>query len=477
MSTDISTCVDQPRQCTCRPIIGGGWADSVYRPFFTAGILTVLTAGATWGAWLLVKIGWAGSFFSSNIQDINAHGQAQIYGWMGLFIMGFAYQAFPRKWHTELAAPPLAAAALAAMIAGIALRTVGMVLSDGWGGGVAVSVAGCALQLAAIVVFTGQMLITFRHSLVKIEPYIGFIFSATFWFVAMAALDLWNTYTTLTAPGRAELLWHVATYQAPLRDMQIHGLGLLMILGVAIRIFPGLYRLPPVPTRRAWWALAVLNLAVVGECVLFVVYRWTGNHVLAALLMIPWIMLCVGVAMLALPWRLWRPFEVRDRSGKFIRAAFAWLALSLLMLLALPAHLHLSGMPFSHAYYGAIRHAVTVGFVSMMIVGVASKIVPALGGLDTRKLSPLTGPFILLNLGCFLRVTFQTLTDFFPSFFTVLGISGTLEVTALAWWGIGLILVMRAGKRTAYVQESPGGTGQRRGNSPSRPVTAIPVSA
>jgi hypothetical protein len=26
---------------------------------------------------------------------------------------------------------------------------------------------------------------------------------------------------------------------------------------------------------------------------------------------------------------------------------------------------------FSHAYYGAVRHAITVGFISLMIVGVA----------------------------------------------------------------------------------------------------------
>jgi hypothetical protein len=459
--------------------VGGNWADSVYRSYFTAGILTVLTAGATWGAWLLVKIGWAGSFFSSNIQDINAHGQAQIYGWMGFFIMGFSYQAFPRKWHTELKAPALAAAALAAMIAGIALRTAGMVLADGWGAGVGVSMIGCALQLASILVFSGQMVATFRRSLVRFEPYIGFIFSAIFWFIAMAGLDLWHTYATLTVPGRAELLWHVATFQAPLRDMQIHGLGLMMILGVSIRIFPGLYRLPHVPARRAWWALALLNTAVAGECLLFVIYRLTSNHVLAAFLMIPWIMLCVGVVMLVLPWRLWRPFEVRDRSGKFIRAAFGWLALSLLMLLALPAQLHLSGMPFSHAYYGAIRHAITVGFVSMMIVGVASKVVPALGGIDPRKLSALTGPFILLNLGCLLRVTFQTLTDFYPSVFMVLGISGTLEVTALAWWGIGLIHVMRAGKRAARERELseriPHVDARR--NAPEPRIIAIPASA
>src|SRR4051812_2781490 len=33
----------------------------------------------------------------------------------------------------------------------------------------------------------------------------------------------------------------MATYQAPLRDLQVHGLALSMVLGVAIRLFPGLF--------------------------------------------------------------------------------------------------------------------------------------------------------------------------------------------------------------------------------------------
>src|SRR5262245_22172413 len=37
-------------------------ADSIYRPFFKAGIVIVLTLGAAWGAWLLLRIGLGGSF-------------------------------------------------------------------------------------------------------------------------------------------------------------------------------------------------------------------------------------------------------------------------------------------------------------------------------------------------------------------------------------------------------------------------------
>ncbi len=104
--------------------------DTIYRRYFTAGILLVLTAGATWGAWLLWRIGAAGTFTGISIFDVNAHGHAQIFGWVGLFIMGFAYQAFPRMWHTELAAPRLAVAVFGMMVVGLIVRTTGMTLAE-----------------------------------------------------------------------------------------------------------------------------------------------------------------------------------------------------------------------------------------------------------------------------------------------------------------------------------------------------------
>jgi hypothetical protein len=46
-------------------------------------------------------------------------------------------------------------------------------------------------------------------------------------------------------------------------------------------------------------------------------------------------------------------------------------------------------MGFSHAFSGATRHAITVGFISLMIMGVAAKVVPTLKGVDVRTLPAL----------------------------------------------------------------------------------------
>jgi hypothetical protein len=351
-------------------------------------------------------------------------------------------------WQTTLAAPRLAVAAFVLMASGLVVRTIGMTVAGGVGGHAAgVALVGGVAEGLAILIFAGQLLVTFRNSLARVEPYVAFIFTAVFWFVAQAALDLWHTWATMTAATTSDLLWHVATYQAPLRDLQVHGLALFMILGVSLRMLPALFDLPAVPARRAWWALGVLTTAVVGEVVVFIAYRWTQNHAIAALLLVPWLMLIAGAWMVAGPWRLWRPLGVADRTGKFVRAAYAWLAVSLVMLLLLPVYQSVSGISFSHAYYGAVRHAITVGFISLMIMGMAAKVVPTLNGVDPRKLSPLWGPFLLVNAGCFLRVSLQTLTDWHPGFFAAVGVSGMLEVTGLAWWGGHLALIMQRGRR------------------------------
>src|SRR4030095_5338320 len=99
--------------------------------------------------------------------------------------------------------------------------------------------------------------------------------------------------------------------------------------------------------------------------------------------------------------------------------ARAWLSGALGLPAFTPVYLRPVGLDFSHAYSGAARHAITVGFVSLMIVGVASKVVPTLNGIPASVLPRLWAPFVLINAGCAIRVLFQALTDFNPAAFRV----------------------------------------------------------
>jgi hypothetical protein len=84
-----------------------------------------------------------------------------------------------------------------------------------------------------------------------------------------------------------------------------------------------------------------------------------------------------------------------------------------------------------------------------MIMGTAAHLVPTLCWRGRQNFPPLPSlwvPFVLVNAGCFLRVSLQTLTDWHPVFFSLVGVSGILEGTGLGIWGFGLVRILRKGQ-------------------------------
>jgi hypothetical protein len=319
------------------------------------------------------------------------------------------------------------------------------------GAGIAASIA----EIVAIVQFVFIIARTVAGSSRPLEVHDFYIFCALGWFIVQAVYGTVYFAALTAAPSRDVLLGLVATWQAPLRDIQIHGFILLMILGVSHRIFSPFYGLPAPRPRMSAWALAGINLGVAGEAAGFVLMRSSG-HAWAAMWYGAVLLLAGSVFTLVASWKLHRPSTDPDRSLKFLRTAYAWLLLSLAMLALLPLYQfallpalapnsQAAEIGFSHAYYGAIRHAITVGFASLMIMGVAAKVVPTLGGIAPRSLPALWAPFILINTGCAMRVGFQTLTDFNEAAFPYAGMSGLLEVTALTLWGVHLWRLMNSG--------------------------------
>lgn len=420
-------------------------ADTIYRRFFIAAIAITVTLGATWGAYLLWKIGVLG-YSGVSTNEINAHGQAQIFGWMGLFIMGFACQAFPRFWHTTLVAPKLAVAAFLLMLAGIISASFGLALGNHSAMGLPFGLGGSLLELAAVSVFVGLILWTYKCSGKHLEPYLGFVFCSFFWFLVFSIYNCWHVWNLLGAASDSRMLYYLNVFQPALRDMQFLGLGMLIILGVSLRTLPHFYDLPKIESRRGWLLLALLMVAVCMQTIFSLAVKLVALFP-QWLLSIPPALMLLGTLALICNWRLWRQFPDSDRSAKFVRAAYCWLIISLVMLIALPIYAALPGVSSLHAFTAATHHAITVGFISMMIMGHAAKVVPTLNGINLKTLTRLWGPFLLINTGCLLRVSTQVLTDWTDHAYPIIGLSGTLEVIALLWWGWHLISIMINGKR------------------------------
>lgn len=436
---------------------------SLHRRFFTAGIITILTAGAGWGALLLWQLGTRGSFTGISVHHINAHGHAQIFGWVALFIMGFAYEVFPRLWRAQPVNPVLAQCVFVSMLIGLLLN-IFAIASPALPASFTLALVGGVIQTAACIAFAAQITNAAMHrdelnahvaGRRGIDASTAFILAALGWLIVMSGYSTWHTLAVLAAPSDEALFWQLRTWQSALRDVQIHGLAMFMILGVSIRLLPGMFGLPKANEKHAWVAFALLVAAVLLECALLIVSQLTENFAIAAGLLVPWLLLPIGVSLIIWPWTLWKPVRFPDRSAKFVRAAYAWLFVSFGILLYLPIDQWMLGVPFSHACYGAARHAITVGFVSMMIVGISSKMAPGLRGMSIASLPELWTPFMLINVGCAMRVTLQIASDWTPIAFRFIGISGTLELAGLAFWAAHLIRVMWFAPKKDYGAKPP----------------------
>ena len=429
-------------------------ADTIYRRFFIAGLGIVLTLGCVWGAINLLTIGVSQSFGSVSYSWILAHGHAMVVGFVGFFIMGFAYQAFPRFKQTTLWKPRLAVTSLPLMIVGIALQTIAHLIVPS-SASMPLELFAATIQFIAVIIFAPVIVQTTLRAN-KPEAYDRFVYAALAWFV-VATIANPIIFKLFEFPGsRERLLFNLATFNIPYRDVELVGMAVMMILGVSLRFLPHAYLLRE--PSKAWRGFLFwgVNAALIIGSISFMAGMASGNH---WLLMVQWLAtIALLVIAIGTPrqYRLFAAAEQNsDRGLKFIRAAYVWFIIATAMLVFVPIYnfgiyMPITGshIPFSHAFFGAYRHAITVGFIMMMIVGVSSKLVPTLSGVDLRRAASLWPTFVLLNLGNAMRVTFQIATDFSPAAYRIMGISGFIEVVGLTLWAYELVKNIRVGMKS-----------------------------
>jgi hypothetical protein len=299
------------------------------------------------------------------------------------------------------------------------------------------------VELISIVLFLTVLYKTASQSLEPRNSYEKFLVASFFWFFVQALLSDVFFFAKATAVGQQQLIRRIALIDGPLRDMQLLGFTALIIAGVSQRFVPLVYGLRRPNKDRLPSIFAIMNIALVLNIVSYVAVLTTGNLAWAVGLELAYLLMPVWAVLLAIQLGVFSKPAQPDRTFKFVRSAYVWLIFANSMMPFFLVYGILTRQGFAHAYMGAHRHAFTVGFISMMIMGVAARVAPILAGVDARKLSGLWGPFLLITIGNGGRVLLQIGTDFFPTVcYPLLGLTGFIEVTALAWWGIGLWRIM-----------------------------------
>ncbi len=412
--------------------------DRVYARFVKTAILMTLTVGVTFGAVILTYIGLKGSFQSAAIFHpiIQAHGHAQLFGWVGLCIIGFAYYIVPRIKNIELQHRELPTTSFWLMVTGIVIRVFAQPYANETTN-ILLPISGL-LEFAAVITFTYIIFSTVFSSKEKIEIYDKFIKVGVLWFVVCSLInvfmDVYMFFTNSHEIPRA--------FYSPFVHMYLLGFVFMFIFAVNIRtVYAFLDVRTPSHTavNTTFW---LLNLILP----FYFITHFLSYEFPFLLKASYFTIYVVAFSVLVFVYGI-RVFErstgelddvVMDRSySKTIRAAYVWLIIGVLILGAKPFLGAFS--EGQYLFHGAANHALAVGFITMMIMGYASKMVPTFRGVNmySVRLSDMT--FILINLGCFLRVFTQVMIGLKGDFYySLIGFSGWIEFVAIGMFGYNI---------------------------------------
>lgn len=409
----------------------GRFAERAHRPFLLSALVITLTFGAGWGAWLLWRIGARGAFSGVPAAYVIAHGEAQLWGFLVLFVMGISVRTVLQGVTRPPLGPWACRGLLALALVGIAGSLAWSLLPERLGFvGVASAAALCLMALGLwglqIALLRTKWPVTWARA----------VMLSGMWLTAWAALTGWLRFRSGAAgPGV-----YSDADRLLLIELAVFGFAMNSIYGFGQMLLPGLLRIGS--TRR--WAIEsahwLHNLGTVAVCL---AGRFTAN---TAWIVIGSGLLVSGAVMFAVGHRGFvgrRRTMQRDEQGHapldfYPPLAFVWLVAALVLMAGGLIYESFSGSRLPHAYMGAARHALTVGFMTTLILGVGQRMVPVMGR-TVLAMPKLTVPIlVLIGVGNAFRVGSELAILATPAAFRFMPLSAVLEWLALALFAINI---------------------------------------
>ncbi|MBS1258620.1 MAG: hypothetical protein MAG551_01681 [Candidatus Scalindua arabica] len=416
--------------------------DKVYEKFFKTAILMALTIGVAVGAIVLTYIGKTQNFHYVLHKFVQTHGHAQLFGWVGLCIIGFAYYIVPRVKNVELKYRELTTTCFWLIVTGTVIRIFAQPYANE-STNVLLPISGL-LEFMAVALFAFIILSTVLASQEKKEPYDKFIVAGVSWFLVCAfmnlIMDVVMFFTNTNEIAR--------TFYSPFVHVFLLGFTFMFIFAVNIRTVYAFLDVGTARVRAINTTFWLLNLTLP---IYFIAHSFNYNS--PFLLKVSYLTIyLVAFSILLFVYGI-RIFEkstkelddvVMDRSySKTIRTAYVWLIIGVLILGAKP-FLKAFSEP-QYLFHGAANHAIAVGFVTLMIIGYASKMVPTFKGVGMYSIKLADLSFYLINIGCFLRVSTQIMIGLSnDSYYSLIGFSGWIEFTAIGIFGYNVWKTMNA---------------------------------
>ncbi len=365
---------------------------------------------------------------------MEGHGHAQMYGWIGSFILGIGFYSQPTLDRSPIRLP---LACFTLWTAGVALRWLANIYAWHWRVFFPVS---AGFELIAVLLF---LIAASHHKLPQsaqdkpakpsMEPWMLSVLLGT---TGLAAAVLFNFVECLRLALHGTLLSF--PHALDQKYLVLMGWGFLVpvVWGFSARWLSSFLAVPQPDTMQLRWALALDLLGVLSG-----VSGW--SKVATILLASSAVAIVLALHLAQRPHGLAKIQGIHPSFPSFIRIAYAWLTIA-------------GGMSIWAAFadrhggiWGASRHALTVGFAATMVFSIGPRILPHFAGVHaifSKRLMFLA--LLLIQTGCLLRVTSEPLAyEGLLSFaWKVLSISGMLELSAVLLFAANIILTLLLGR-------------------------------
>ena len=364
-----------------------------------------------------------------------AHGHLQLYGWAGLFVLGVSLHFLPRLRGTPLMASWLVPWILAAQVMALLLRALSQPLLAMSGNGIGIwrllllasgvlecLALGGVVLLLALTACRGPAL-SKRPAFSSILPFLAMAFCA------LALASIVNLFNVVQAAFSAGLIESRGDDLNVL--LGLFGFLVPMALAMSARSLPMYAGLEAFPGRVLWPCSAIylvgLLLAATGTLVDTQEGAWSGRVSGLGFALLGGVVLAfIGVFLRMMRTRGRLPDRVtqlasapeaaarsyqrqiareRNTYGPFVAlvtSSYLWAFLGSLLLVIYGVAL-LSGVtpPFT---LDAIRHSFAIGFIALLICGIAPRMIPGFSGQQIASAGLVSATFWLGNAAALLRV-------------------------------------------------------------------------
>jgi NnrS protein len=427
------------------------WAEQhLYRPFIKAAIVVALTLGFTTAVVILTLVASGETIGLAWSTYLQSHGVAQLFGWAGLFITGVAMHVVPRfRGDALIRFPWPQRAILTLVLAGIVFRALGQIAHQSPTSEPLLIASGLAL-FAGYATFALTLASVLRGGRPSGTPVERWIWAGLAWVLVAAALHLAITVqmaidgSPVALPRLNEAFILAATF----------GFVVHFLLGISLRATAGFIRLRPYRQRVEFAAFLLIEAGLLTHTIATVV-DWSVRTQQIGL-----VLLAAGLALFTFSLRILEP-PIAPRTGapgayprypSILIAAYCWLLVGAIAIVGhAGATLDWWSWPVRSSSLGL--HIVTLGFITITIIGFASRTLPLFAGRVLHRHWPLDLAFVALSASVALRLLASI--DGAPASTRGLALSGALALIALIAFAITIWPLLGDDRRFELSEQLP----------------------